>query len=312
MVRFANAQISYHNHFTMKAKEKIIVIVGPTASGKTSLAVEIAKVFHGEVISADSRQVYRGLDIGTGKVTPEEMDGVPHHLIDVRDPDETYTAADFVKDAERAITDITARGNLPIIAGGTLFYVDVLLGNASLAPVPPNPELRAILEEKTNEELFAILEEKDAARAKTIDRFNKRRLVRALEILESPASLSEITVQPYDALVLNIDIDPETLRKRINTRLKERLDNGMIEESEKLHANGLSYDRMEELGLEYRYISRYLRGMLTREELHTELQNKIWQYARRQMTWLRKMKNVQSMKPRKTEEIRKMIQKFLA
>ena len=163
-------------------KPKILVVVGPTASGKTGLAIELAKRFNGEVISADSRQVYRGLDIGTAKTTKEEMDGVPHHLIDVADPKEVYNASDFKQGAEAAIADIVARGKLPIVAGGTFFYVDILLGRVALPDVPPNEQLRKKLEEKSAAELYQELQAKDPRRAAEIDPQNKRRVIRALEI----------------------------------------------------------------------------------------------------------------------------------
>lgn len=270
-------------------KPKILVIVGPTASGKTSLSVKLAKHYNGEVISADSRQVYRGLDLGTGKVTHEEMQGVPHHLLDVADPHETYTVTDFVRDGRVAIDDILSRGKLPIIAGGTFFYVDALLGRVIAPAVPPNHLLRAELAQCSNEELFARLVAVDPARAVAIDRHNPRRLVRALEIIAARGTVPEpMTDELYDARIIGIKIDKETLHKNIGMRLRARLDAGMVDEVKNLHQNGLSYERMEDLGLEYRYIARYLKGELSYEAMVHTLETKIRQFAKRQMTWLKR------------------------
>lgn len=275
-------------------KQKIIIIVGPTASGKTALSLCLAKELGGEIISADSRQIYRGLDIGTGKVTKAEMGDIPHHLIDILDPDDAYSAADFTKDAGAAIEDIVSRGKVPIIAGGTFFYIEALLGRKSLPAVPPNRELRERLESMETDTVFAILEKRDPARAKTIDRHNKRRVIRAIEITEAlgavPAPVD--STSPYDTFIIGIDMDKETLRSRIVTRLNERLDNGMIEEARTLHANGLSYERMDELGLEYRYLAIFLKGESSLFEMCEKLAIEIWHFAKRQRMWLRKMEGV--------------------
>jgi tRNA dimethylallyltransferase len=270
-------------------KPKILVIVGPTASGKTSLSIKRAKEHDGEIVSADSRQVYKGLDLGTGKVTIEEMQGIPHHLLDVADPRETYTAADFVRDGREAIANILSRGKLPIIVGGTFFYVDALLGRIVAPQVPPDPVLRSELEKLTTSELFSRLQAADPRRAREIDPHNPHRLVRALEIATAlgtvPLFVSE---ELYDARILGITIDMETLHKNIHDRLLARLEAGMVEEVRILHENGLSYERMEGLGLEYRYITRYLKGELSYEEMVATLETKIRQFAKRQMTWLKR------------------------
>jgi len=166
----------------MQKRQKVLVIVGPTASGKSALAVELAHKFGGEIISADSRQVYKGLNLGSGKITRREMRGVPHHLLNEMSSHRLFTAHDFVARATKAISDISRRGKLPIIAGGTGFYIDALVGRIVLPNVKENPKLRAQLEKKTEEQLFLMLQKRDPRRAKTIDRHNKRRLVRALEI----------------------------------------------------------------------------------------------------------------------------------
>ncbi len=243
------------------------------------------------MISADSRQVYKGLDIGTGKVTKDEMRGIPHHLLDVISPKETYTVADFVRDGRHSITDILSRNKLPIIVGGTFFYVDALLGKVSTPEVPPNKTLRAHLETLSNDELFTLLKEKDSARAENIDRDNKRRLVRALEIVEALGTVPEIQKEElYDSLTLGISLPKETLKENIHTRLVTRLDVGMIEEVINLHKNGLSYERMQELGIEYKYIAEYLQEKISKEEMCTLIETKSIQYAKRQMTWLKRDK----------------------
>lgn len=270
-------------------KSKVISIVGPTAAGKTSLSITLAQKYQGEVISADSRQVYRGMDLGTGKVTTEEMAGIPHHLLDVAEPTDVYTAADFARDGTTALEDILDRNELPIIAGGTFFYVDMLLGRNSTPAVAPNESLRSELEKKSATELYTLLTEKDPRRAAEMDPHNARRLVRALEIVEALGSVPPIeTVENYDVLTLGIKIDKETLHHNIHIRLLERLEQGMVAEVEALLANGVSHERLEDLGLEYRYLSRYLRGELTYEEMIPVLETKIKQFAKRQMTWLKR------------------------
>ncbi len=272
----------------------VVAVVGPTAVGKSDIAVALAKLFNGEVISADSRQVYRGLDIGTGKITVKEMDEIPHHLLDVIDPKDTYTVADFQKDAGSAISDILQRGKLPILCGGTGLFIDTVLYDFHLPAVPPNRALRTILEEQSADELYAILLEKDPIRANTIDRYNKRRLVRALEIIET----SGAPVPPlqknnqYDACIIGISIPFETLKEKIKMRLEKRLNMGMVEEVQKLHDDGLSWHRMEDLGLEYRWIARFLQGAITRQEMEERLYLEICQYAKRQMTWFKKNNDI--------------------
>lgn len=293
-------------------KTKVVVVVGPTASGKTSLAISLAKHHNGEVISADSRQVYRGLDLGTGKVTAEEMDGVPHHLLDVTGPDEVFSAADFVRGADEAIADITTRGKLPIIAGGTFFYIEALLGTKTLAKVPANTTLRTALEHETTENLFKALEEKDPAYANTADRRNRHRLIRALEVIDAYGSMPAHTPEArYNALIIGIETESVALNEKIDVRLRERLDAGMLEEARILHTKGLSYDRMESLGLEYRYMARHLQGELSYDEMATVLEHKIHQYAKRQRTWLKKMENVTWFSPTDAEKVEPAVKNFL-
>ncbi|MFM2339724.1 MAG: hypothetical protein RLZZ360_360 [Candidatus Parcubacteria bacterium] len=294
-------------------KQPLIIIVGPTASGKTSLSIKIAKAFQGEVISADSRQVYRGMDLGTGKVTEAEMQGVPHHLIDITDPETVYNASDFVRDAKAAITDIATRQYLPIIAGGTFFYIDSLLGRISLPQVPPNEPLREELLSLDTDTLLTRLEALDTVRASTIDRDNPHRLIRAIEIATALGSVPTPTVTdtPYRPLTLGISIDKETLHHNIHVRLLERLEAGMVAEVEGLLASGVAHERLESLGLEYRYISRFLRGLIDHDTMVTELETKIRQFAKRQYTWLKRDISIVWVDPKDFDNITTHIESFL-
>ena len=273
---------------------RVIAIVGPTAVGKTSLSIDLAKKIGGEVVSADSRQVYRGLTIGTGKVTKKEMRGVPHYLIDVADPKKQFTAHDYVRLGRHAIADIVKRGKIPIVIGGTGLYVDTLLGRRSVVEVPPNPKLRSVLEKLPLKELQAKLKKLDRARYKTIDLKNPRRLIRAIEIASAPKPRT-YTLEPktYSVTWIGLMAARPVLKKLIIDRLHERLDAGMLKEAKKLHKAGLSYKRMEELGLEYRYMARHLQKIITYEQMVTQLDSEIYKYAKRQMTWFNANKDVQ-------------------
>lgn len=275
-------------------KPKVISIVGPTASGKSALAIDLALIFNGEVISADSRQVYRELDLGSGKVTTEEMRGVPHQLLDIANLDYIYTGADFVKDANLAISYILKREKLPIIAGGTFFYIELLKGECQSAPVEPNPTLRAELEQLSDEQLFAKLNNLDPERAQNIDSKNRRRLIRALEIIDSLGKVPTISKKEpgFDFLTIGIKIDKDLLKQRIEQRLSDRLEKGMIEEVENLLKNGISPVRLHDLGLEYRYITEYLEGKITYEEMKAKIIVKSLQFAKRQYTWLKRDKSI--------------------
>ena len=283
-------------------KVHILCIAGPTASGKSSRAVEEALTRGGEIISVDSRQIYRGLTIGTEKIPVEEMRGVPHHLIDIRDPQETYSAGDFVSDATRLIREINERGKLPILVGGTHFYFDALLSGLP-SGVDANQGLRQELETLPTEELFARVKERDARRAAELDPMNRRRLIRALEIIQSlgsvpfrigkvrPSEESGRSDLPVEYVVEWIVIDPqrEELRARIDARLASALSRGLIDEVRGVRE--LVGDvRLNELGLEYRIVGEFIRGERDETSLLPTLSAKLWQYARRQKAWLRKLK----------------------
>lgn len=271
-------------------KPKVVVIVGPTASGKTGLSIEIAKKFKGEVISADSRQVYKGMDIGTAKVTTEEMSGIPHHLLDVANPKNVYTITDWVGAAKSAIEKIVSKKHLPIVCGGTFFYIDSLLGRVSVPEVPPDKQLRDSLEEKSAAELLSILENLDPDRSLTIDGENKRRLIRAIEIATYLGKVPPPRPRDssYEVLTIGLLVDMKTHGEVIKKRIVDRLEQGMIDEVKALLDEGVSHERLESFGLEYRYISRYLRGLIDYNSMVEELSIKTRQYAKRQMTWLKR------------------------
>lgn len=283
--------------------QKAYVIVGPTASGKSALAIQLAKKVNGEVISADSRQVYRGMNIGTGKVTKKEMAGIPHHLLSVADPKKQYSVEQYQKDARKALSDILARGKTPIICGGTGYYIDALVEGAVLPSVPPNSILRKKLEQMSAEKLFALLKKRDPSRAQTIDAKNPRRLIRALEIIEALGKVPTQKSAPLPNIHfewIGIDLPDEELKKKIHLRLLSRMRGGMLKEVERLHTppagGGLSWKRMEDFGLEYRWLARYLQNKISKEEMLTKLEMDIWHYAKRQRTWFKRNKKIKWVK----------------
>jgi tRNA dimethylallyltransferase len=285
-------------HTPTTSSQPLITVVGPTASGKTKLAVELAHRFQGEVISADSRQVYRSLDIGTAKVTPEETEGVPHHLIDIVSLPEIYTVADFVRDASNAIADIYTRKRLPIVAGGTLFYVDALLGKCTWSAVPPNPALRKRLATQPTTELYATLQRVDPNRAKTIDQHNPRRVIRAIEIATHLSTQTPAVPQPqYNACQLAITRDRDDLRERLAQRARKWLNAGIVAETEALLTQGITRNRIRELGFEYQLTLNLIDGELTRSHWCERFVQKNWQYAKRQLTWLRRDTQVHWIRP---------------
>lgn len=301
------------------SQNKIIVILGPTASGKSDVAIKLAKKFDGEIISADSRQVYRGMDIGTGKVTSAEQKMAVHHMLDVADPNEEFNISHFKKLAEKKIKDILKRGKIPIICGGTGFWIQSIVDNVQLPEVKPDTELRNLLRNKSTEELFAMLKKMDSERAENIDAKNKVRLIRAIEICKTlgkvPSQSSVISHQKskYEFLEIGIEIEKEVLNEKIKKRLGQRFSIGMIEEVQNLHnppaGGGVSWERLESFGLEYRWIARYLQKKISLDEMMNKLYFDIIHYAKRQMTWFKKDKRILWLKD--YAEIEKAVQKFL-
>lgn len=295
-------------------KPKVLVILGPTAVGKSNLAVEIARQYNGEVISADSRQVYTGLDIGTGKITKKEMRGVPHHLLDVVNPKKVYSVELWKKHTEIALKDILSRSKLPIICGGTGFYIQSIVDNIILPDVPTDPTLRKELSLKTAEELFIILKKLDPKRAKNIDSKNPVRLIRAIEIAMTLGTVPKAkkVKSEYDFIQIGLTLPLETLRQKIHTRLLSRMKKGMLAEAQKLHREGLPYKRMDALGLEYRYLALYLQNKITKQEMLERLDIEIGQYARRQMQWFKRDDRIKWFEPTQTKEIHSWIHSLLS
>ncbi|HZO35600.1 MAG TPA: tRNA (adenosine(37)-N6)-dimethylallyltransferase MiaA [Solirubrobacteraceae bacterium] len=270
---------------------RLIAVVGTNASGKSALGVELARRLGGEVVSADSRQVYRGLDLGSGKLTPAEMAGVRHHLIDVAGLDVVYSVADFQRDAYAAIDDIAARERTPLLVGGTGLYIDAVTEGYDLVGEAPDPARRAWLNEQPTEILAGLLEAADAGAAAAIDARNRRRLVRAVELAERGVSYSDTRRRSprYAVLKLGLTWPREVLRERIAARLDERLAAGLVEEVRGLLAGGVTPERLDALGLEYRFVLRHLDGTYaTEDELSEALGRAIAQFARRQMAWFRR------------------------
>ncbi|MFA5886678.1 MAG: tRNA (adenosine(37)-N6)-dimethylallyltransferase MiaA [Patescibacteria group bacterium] len=279
-----------------RLKPKILVILGTTASGKTSLGVKLAAEFKGEIISADSRQVYRGMDIGTGKDLKEYKIGqkkIPYHLIDVASPQQKFDLAKYQRRAFKAIKDILKKKKLPIIVGGSGLYLQALVDNYDLTSVRPESARRAQWEELSAAELLQKiyrLKEEFAVRLNNSDRNNKRRLIRYLEIIEfGSGAAAGKKESPYNFLLLGLTWPDEILRARILTRLLERLNKeGLVAEVKKLHRAGLSWIRLKSFGLEYKFISQYCLGELSYAEMVEKLATAIYRFAKRQKTWFKR------------------------
>ena len=270
------------------------MILGPTASGKSALAVKLAKKIKGEIVSADSRQVYKNLNIGSGKITKKEMQGVPHYCLSVVSPKKIFTVVDFKKCAEEAIKEIFAKNKTPIIVGGTGLYIQAVVDNIILPEVKPNWKLRKELEKKTIEEMFETLKKLDPERAKNIDAKNPRRLIRAIEIAKiiGKAPNLDIECPSWEALQIGIKLPDEILKKNIKKRIKKMIKNGLVAETKKLRKLGLSWKRIYELGFEYKYPALFLRGKISKEEMLEKIILENWQYAKRQMTWFKRDKRI--------------------
>jgi tRNA dimethylallyltransferase len=270
----------------------ILAIVGPTASGKTRRAVDVAKALNGEIISGDSRQVYCGMDVGSGKDLDEYGD-VPYHLIDIAAAGEKYNLFQYLSDASRAIDNIVARGLTPVVCGGTGLYVESLLKGMSLPEVPENPELRQSLTGKSLDELKTILEGMKSLHNVT-DLDTEKRAIRAIEIQtyyrEHPEAAAGVKApQPRHSVIVGVDIDRESRRRRITERLDARIAEGMTDEVERLLASGIKPDDLIYYGLEYKFVTLYVTGAISFEQMRNDLEIAIHQFAKRQMTWFRGM-----------------------
>lgn len=280
---------------------KIIAIVGPTASGKSALAVQLAKRFKGEIVSADSRQVYKGMDIGTAKVTKKQMAGIPHHLLSVANPKGVgLNVNKFKKLADRKIAEIVRRGHLPILAGGTGFWIDAVAFGKEFPDAPADPKLRKKLYIQSAAELFSMLKRLNISKAKTIDSHNKVRLVRAIEIAlynkKRKTKEKPVTKEVgYETLFLGLDMPTQKLYERIQKKLNERMKQGLVDEVRRLHRNGVSWKKLEAFGLEYRFVSRFIQGKIQnskgkpdKEKMLELLLYAIKHYAKRQRTWFKR------------------------
>ncbi len=300
--------------------KNLLVILGPTASGKTEVAARLALDLHGEIISADSRQVYRGMDIGTGKdlnqYTINERK-IPYHIIDIVDPRCEFNLFEFQKRFYKIFSQICNKGHLPILVGGTGLYLQAVLSGYEMPEVKPEPELRKELEQKSLEELKEILFAFKTNLHNKTDLENKQRLIRAIEIelARNKTNSEQKESTEIDAAVFGISWERAMLRQRITLRLEERLKQGMVQEVAKLHAEGLSWERLDSFGLEYRYISLYLQNMISFDEMKNKLNTAIHQFAKRQETWFRRMERkgikIEWIKANEYELLKESVMKLL-
>jgi len=268
----------------------LISLIGPTASGKTRLGVALASAFNGEIISADSRQVYRGMDIGTGKDL-DEYGAVPYHLINIANPGHEYNLFEFATDFCIHFEKIRKRQALPFLVGGTALYLDAVFNRYQLAVADPETSTLLPLDNKTNTELINLLYTLNPAQHNTTDTLDRKRLVRAIEIAQaSKDNQPTLTWPEFKPLILGIAISREETRRRITLRLKQRLKEGMIEEVEQLHQQGLSWDQLDFYGLEYRFVANYLKGELNYNDMVQKLNSAIHRFAKQQEKWFRKMR----------------------
>ena len=273
--------------------EKLVVIAGTNASGKSGLGIELALLYGGEIISADSRQVFKGLDLGSGKVTKEEMQGIPHHMIDVAKPNDFFSLKDFQTGAYEAIDDVINRGKIPFLVGGTGLYVNSVVDGYNLNGEKPDPKIRQKIYDLSIEEIKSRLKELNPSALERVDLNNKRRLERALERALTGNGDELESVKKYDTLVLGVTWDRKVLYERIRERLDMRLSQGMIDEVKALREEGATDEFLYKLGLEYRYILMYLRGEFeSYEAFYDKLFMEIRHLAKEQMTWFRKRKDI--------------------
>ena len=275
------------------SKNKLVIITGPNASGKSSLSVKLAERFAAEIVSADSRQVYKGLDLGSGKITKDEMHGVPHYLLDVAEPNEFFTLVDFQTKAYEAIDDVFSRNKKAFLAGGTGLYVNSIADGYNIKAEKPDLKLRAELNRKSIEELISIIDEKNPSALKNADLKNKQRLERSAERALTGDVLERVNTPRYDTLIIGVSWPRDVLYERIRIRLDKRLDQGMIDEVRDLRSSGATDEFLYGLGLEYRYILMYLRGEFDSfDAFYNKLFMEIRHLAKEQMTWFRKRKDI--------------------
>jgi len=287
-----------------KKLPKLIVILGPTASGKTDLAIRLAQNFNGEIVSADSRQVYKGMDIGTAKITKKEMKGIPHYLLNVASPKRRFTVVQHRRLVLKAINKIFRKGKIPILCGGTGFYIQAVVDGILIPEVPPDWRLRKKLEKKSAKELYKILKKLAPQRAKTIESKNKRRLIRALEIVKRIGRVPILKKKPlpYPVLMIGIKKEKRELSSLIRKRFFKWLRQGLLKEVLKLKKSGLSWKKIEDFGIHYRVIAQYLQKKLTDKEMIENSLKELQNYAKRQMTWFKKDRRIIWIKNQKEAE----------
>lgn len=293
--------------------EKLVVIAGTNASGKSGLGIELALKYGAEIVSADSRQVFTGLDLGSGKVTTEEMKGVPHHLIDVARPNDFYSLLDYQTQAYEAIDDIHSRNGRPFLVGGTGLYVNSVVDGYNLQKSEPDMKLRNELMSKSLDELVDIIRKKNPKILERLDLNNKQRVERAAEKVIAGVAEDKPSIPKYDTLVIGVTWPRQMLYERIRVRLDRRLEEGMIEEVKGLRENGATDDFLYKLGLEYRYILMYLRGEFSDfDAFYNKLFMEIRHLAKEQMTWFRKRKDMHwiDMQNQPFEDACKLIDQF--
>lgn len=294
----------------LKDLPKIIIILGPTATGKSELGVTLAIEFNGEIISADSRQVYKGMDIGTNKITKKEMHGIPHHLLNVASPRRNFNAARFQKYAVLAIKKIIKKNKLPIIVGGSPFYIYSVADGWVFPNSKKDPLLRRKLNRKSPNELIKILEEIDFDYAQKIDSSNPRRIIRAIEIAKELGKVPNLKKQPlFNPIFIGLSLPAPLLRNKIEKRLRIRIEKGLIDEVARLQKNGLSWRRLENFGLEYRWVAFYLQRKISREEMEKGIIKDSMKLVKNQMNWFKKDKRIKWVAD--TNEARTIVHNFM-
>lgn len=310
------------NHLTLK--EKVVVLIGPTAVGKTNLSIELAKKFDGEIISGDSMQIYKGMDIATAKISKEEMQGVPHHLIDIVEPDESFSVAQFQELVRKKITEITSRGKVPFIVGGTGLYIQAVLYDYQFQETATDTAFRTKLEEMAQAEgtltIHDMLNKVDPEAAAAIHHHNVRRVIRALEVFHvTGRKLSDIQKEQkqeslYDAALIGLTMERNVLYERINKRVDQMLEIGLLEEVQHFYEKGIR-DCQSIQAIGYKEIYKYFDGLLSLEDSIEELKQNSRRYAKRQLTWFRNKMNVQwfdMTESVKTHDITKNLQEILS
>lgn len=304
----------------VKSLPKAIVVCGPTATGKSDLAVLLAKKFNGEIISADSRQVYVGLDLGSGKITKKEMQRVPHFMLDIVDPKKIYTVDKFSKEALKNSEEILKKNKIPIICGGTGMYIDALVDGIQFPQVFPNRKLRKELSSFSTEDLYKKLILLDKNRANQLKndnggQFNKARIIRAIEIATKIGAVPPLVKNPnFETIFIGLDFDDKTIKDRILLRIRSRMKKGMLKEAERLHNEGVSFKRMHEFGLEYGHMASVLEGKISKEEFENVLANDIWHFVKRQRTWFKRRQEIIWIKPSPAnfKKVESLVKRFLS